>query len=109
MQVPGWTFEKNAAVTGIADNPATEKATRLAGSTLGVYGADKVKAIQDEYIKNHPHHIPMLFMLDVIHGHDTVFPCPLAQGATFEPEVSRKGAEVQAKEAAAEVMRMCIL
>ncbi|WP_026510336.1 beta-glucosidase BglX [Butyrivibrio sp. LC3010] len=102
VQVPGWTFEKNAAVTGIADNPATEKATRLAGSTLGVYGADKVKAIQDEYIKNHPHHIPMLFMLDVIHGHDTVFPCPLAQGATFEPDVSRKGAEVQAKEAAAD-------
>ena len=30
-----------------------------------------------------PHHIPMLFMMDVIHGMKTIFPAPLAQGATF--------------------------
>ncbi|WP_029321143.1 beta-glucosidase BglX [Butyrivibrio sp. AE3004] len=102
VQIPGWSFEKDAAVTGIAENEATDKAKRLAGSILGVNGADKVKAIQEEYVKNHPHHIPMLFMLDVIHGHDTVFPCPLAQGATFDPEISRKGAAIQAKEAAAD-------
>ena len=48
-----------------------------------------------------PHHIPMLFMLDVINGFQTIFPIPLAQGCSFEPEIARKGAQIAAKEAAA--------
>jgi len=102
VQLPGWAYEEGAAVTGLADDAKNENMKRLAGSTLGIYGADKVKKIQDEYMKNHPHHIPLLFMLDVIHGHKTVFPCPLGQGATFDTEVARKGASIQAKEAAAD-------
>ncbi|WP_408071279.1 beta-glucosidase BglX [Butyrivibrio sp. JL13D10] len=102
VQLPGAVYESGAAVTGLSDLSLFEKYKKLAGSLLGVRGADKVKAIQDEYMAAHPHHIPLLFMLDVIHGHDTVFPCPLGQGATFEPEVSRKGAAIQAKEAAAD-------
>ncbi|MDD6615719.1 MAG: beta-glucosidase BglX, partial [Lachnospiraceae bacterium] len=47
-----------------------------------------------------PHHIPMLFMLDVIHGMKTVFPMPLAQGAAFDPEMSEKCAAAAALEAA---------
>ena len=46
------------------------------------------------------HHIPMLFMLDIINGFKTIFPIPLGQGATFEPELSEKCAAVAAKEAA---------
>ncbi len=102
VQLPGWEYDKDATVTGIAEVRVTEKARQLAGSTLGLYGADKIIEIQKKYIENHPHHIPLLFMLDVIHGHKTVFPCPLGQGATFEPEVAKKGAEIQAKEAAAD-------
>jgi beta-glucosidase len=102
VQLPGSAFESDFAVTGIADEASFDKLKKMAGSVLGIRGAEKVKAIQDEYMAGQPHHIPLLFMLDVIHGHDTVFPCPLGQGATFEPEVSRKGAEIQAKEAAAD-------
>ena len=102
VQLPGWEFQKEAAVTGLAESSQNENLKKLAGSTLGVWGADKVKEIQDNYIKNHPHKIPLLFMLDVIHGHRTVFPCPLGQGATFDPEVAKTGAQVQAMEAAAE-------
>lgn len=102
VQVPGTTFEEAAAMTGLTDQGNLDKARRLAGSTLGVWGADKVIQIQKKYMENHPHHIPLLFMLDVIHGHKTIFPCPLGQGATFDPELSMKGAQVQAKEAAAE-------
>ena len=102
VQLPGQTFEETAAVTGLADMEKAKKMKSLAGSVLGLHGADKIKAIQKEYMENHPHHIPLMFMLDVIHGHDTVFPCPLAQGATFDPEVARVGAQVQAKEAAAD-------
>lgn len=102
VQLPGSVYTSEFAVTGVADEASFDKLKKLAGSTLGVRGADKVKKIQDEYMAEHPHHIPLLFMLDVIHGHDTVFPCPLAQGATFDPEVSRKGAEIQAREASAD-------
>ncbi|WP_029232283.1 beta-glucosidase BglX [Butyrivibrio sp. VCB2006] len=102
VQLPGQTFEESAALTGLADMDKAGKMKTLAGSVLGLHGADKIKEIQKTYMDNHPHNIPLLFMLDVIHGHDTVFPCPLAQGATFDPEVAEKGAAVQAKEASAD-------
>ncbi len=102
VQIPGSEFEADAAVTGLSDGASTDRAKSLVGSTLGVWGAEKAIALQKKYIENHPHHIPLLLMLDVIHGHKTVFPCPLGLGATFDPEVARAGAEVQAKEASAE-------
>ncbi len=102
VQVPGSMFEEDAALTGLSDKETLDKFKALAGSTLSIYGVEKLRKIQEEYIANHPHHIPLLFMLDVIHGHKTVMPCPLAQGATFDPEVARNGAKVQAKEAAAD-------
>ena len=52
----------------------------MAGSILGAAGADTMKKLQDDYMAKQPHHIPMLFMMDVIHGMKTIFPAPLAQG-----------------------------
>lgn len=101
VQLPGQAFDASAAVTGMTKT-VPERIKRLAGSTLGIHGADKIRQIQKAYIEQHPHHIPLLFMLDVIHGHDTVFPCPLAQGATFEPELTETCAGVQAQEASAD-------
>ena len=72
-----------------------------AGSVLGSAGAKKLKRIQKEYIARHPHKIPLLFMADVINGFRTVFPIPLAQGCTFDPELVRQAASVAAKEASA--------
>lgn len=102
VQIPGYEFEQDAAVTGLTDKKTSDKVKKLAGSTLGVWGAKKAIELQKKYMENHPHHIPLLLMLDVIHGHKTVFPCPLGQGATFDPEVARAGAAIQAKEAASE-------
>ena len=53
--------------------------------------------IQDAYINRHPHHIPLLFMMDVIHGYRTIFPAPIAQGASFDPEISKRAASVAAR------------
>ena len=75
--------------------------TKLCGTILGTSGAAKLKKLQDEAIKAQPHHIPMLFMLDVINGFQTIFPIPLAQGCSFEPELAKQGAQIAAKEAAA--------
>jgi beta-glucosidase len=102
VQLPGVAYESGAAVTGLLYDAAKSRALRLAGSTLGVWGAEKLNRLQKEYMENHPHHIPMLMMLDVIHGHKTVFPCPLGQGASFDPELAERAAAVQAREAAAD-------
>ena len=52
VQLPGQTFEESAAVTGLADMEKAKKMKSLAGSVLGLHGADKIKAIQKEYMEN---------------------------------------------------------
>ncbi len=102
VQIPGSEYEADAEITGIERGQVKDNVKRLAGSTLGIWGSKRLKKIQERYIKEHPHHIPLMFMLDVIHGHKTVLPCPLGQGASFDPEAVKKGAAMQAKEAAAD-------
>ncbi len=43
--------------------------------------------------------IPMIFGRDVIHGHRTVYPVPLAMAAAFEPDLVRRAYRATAKEA----------
>ncbi|MBO4899079.1 MAG: glycoside hydrolase family 3 C-terminal domain-containing protein, partial [Lachnospiraceae bacterium] len=102
VQIPGSEYEAGAEITGIERGGISENVKNLAGSTLGIWGGKSLKKIQEQYIKEHPHHIPLMFMLDVIHGHKTVLPCPLGQGASFDPDAVKKGAAQQAKEAAAD-------
>ncbi len=45
--------------------------------------------------------IPLLFGGDVIHGYRTVFPIPLGEAASFEPELAERTARVTALEATA--------
>ena len=85
-----------AAAFHLTDN----KAYRL-GSILGSDGAARLTKLQDEFIKEQPHHIPAMFMADVIHGYKTAFPVPIALGASFDPELVRETAETAAKEASA--------
>lgn len=45
--------------------------------------------------------IPLLFGYDVIHGHKTIFPIPLAESCSWNLELIEKSAKLSAKEAAA--------
>ena len=104
VQLMGNFYETDveSVLTGPGKNLGlTEENIHLAGSILGTYGAKNLKKIQDDYMARHPHHIPLLFMMDVIHGMKTIFPMPLAQAASFEPEMTEKCASAAAKEAAA--------
>ena len=103
VQLMGNFYETDveSVLTGPGKNLGlTEENIHLAGSILGTYGAKNLKKIQDDYMARHPHHIPLLFMMDVIHGMKTIFPMPLAQAASFEPEMTEKCASAAAKEAA---------
>jgi beta-glucosidase len=102
IQIIGQIYEKGAMVTGPASQYGiNEENIRLAGSVLGSLGAKKLIKIQDDYMEQHPHHIPMIFMADIINGYRTIFPIPLAQGCTFNPDLVKEGAAVAAKESAA--------
>jgi beta-glucosidase len=46
--------------------------------------------------------IPQLFGRDVIHGYRTVFPIPLAQAATWNPDLAEQAAAIAAREATAD-------
>lgn len=103
LQLMGAFYQED--MEGVLTGPARDMGVGRediwqAGSILGTYGAAKLKKLQKEYMEKQPHHIPMLFMMDVIHGMKTIFPMPLAQGATFEPELSEKCASAAAREAA---------
>lgn len=71
------------------------------GSVLGELGATHHKELQDGFTAKQPHHIPAIFMADIIHGCRTIFPVPIAQGASFDPTLSYEIARASAKEAAA--------
>ena len=101
LQVTGYYFEEEGVITGPQNQAGfTQQEVDYAGSVLGIAGADKLIGIQKKYMENQPHHIPLLFMADIINGFRTIFPIPLAQGCSFDPEVAKIGARVAAKESA---------
>ncbi|HBF14780.1 MAG TPA: hypothetical protein DDW30_03690, partial [Clostridiales bacterium] len=51
-------------------------------------------------VEEGPHGIPLLFGRDVIHGHRTVYPIPLAMAAAFDPELVKHCYREIAEEAA---------
>jgi beta-glucosidase len=74
---------------------------RLSGSVLNVTGAKKAHDIQENYLKNSRHKIPLLFMADVVYGYKTIYPIPLGIGASWNPELIREGYEMTSAEAKA--------
>jgi len=74
----------------------------LVGGLFGIYGPEKVRKAQDLAVKNSRLHIPLIFGLDVIHGHKTIFPIPLGLSATWNPELIEKSARIAATEASAD-------
>ncbi|MFA5329738.1 MAG: beta-glucosidase BglX [Prolixibacteraceae bacterium] len=73
----------------------------LVGSMLNVTGADATRKAQKLAVENSRLKIPMIFGYDVIHGYQTMFPIPLAEAASWEPELARKSARIAAVETSA--------
>ncbi len=71
------------------------------GSFLGIIGAFETGRIQRIAVKESRLGIPLLFGLDVIHGFRTVFPIPLAEASTWNPDLIERAARVAANEASA--------
>ncbi|WP_294196962.1 glycoside hydrolase family 3 N-terminal domain-containing protein [uncultured Sphingomonas sp.] len=74
------------------------------GELTGVFngnGAAMARRMQTEAVRRSRLKIPLLFAADVIHGLRTVFPVPLAEAASFDPDLVRRTARAAAIEASA--------
>jgi beta-glucosidase len=69
------------------------------GSLFNVTGAKETNHYQHIAVEQSRLHIPLLFGLDVIHGHRTTFPVPLAMAASFDPDVVQQASRMAAVEA----------
>jgi beta-glucosidase len=72
------------------------------GSFLNVVGAEATNHYQHIAMEKTRLRIPILFGLDVIHGHRTTFPAPLALAASWDPAAVEKVARISAEEARAD-------
>lgn len=75
------------------------------GSILNYVDADLVNKVQKVAVEESRLGIPLLVARDVIHGYKTIFPIPLGQAATFNPELVEEGARVAAVEASSDGIR----
>lgn len=102
VQLDSSFFDNDGVCTGPVEKFAmTADQPYRVGSLLGVKGAAKIIDLQDRMMARQPHHIPALFMMDVIHGYQTIFPVPLAIGSSFNPVLAEQVASVAAREASA--------
>ncbi|HEV2883737.1 MAG TPA: beta-glucosidase BglX [Pyrinomonadaceae bacterium] len=73
----------------------------LLGSTLNVRGATRTNQLQRVATEESRLKIPLLFGFDVIHGYRTIFPIPLGEAATWDPQSVELSAAIAAAEARA--------
>lgn len=71
----------------------------LCDDTGAMLPATELERIQKSCIENSPHHIPTIFMQDIIHGYVTVYPIPLAMAASFNTDAMEECCAMAAKEA----------
>ncbi len=75
--------------------------TGQVGSVLNVSGVENVRNMQKVVVEESRLGIPLIFGLDVIHGHKTLSPIPLAESASWDLELIEASARMAAKEATA--------
>lgn len=71
------------------------------GSTLNGRGAVPTNAAQRVALEESSLRIPLLFGFDVIHGYRTVFPVPLGEASSWDPDAAERSAAIAAQEARA--------
>jgi beta-glucosidase len=99
LLIPG-----GAAVTGSVVSSDVEAKIRKGnvGGLFGIIGADRIRKAQELAVTQSRLKIPLLFGSDVIHGHKTTFPIPLAISCSWDSALIEKSARIAAREATAD-------
>jgi beta-glucosidase len=92
------------AVTGsVVSKDVDEKIRKGAvGGLFGITGPDKMHQAQEIAVNNSRLHIPLIFGLDVIHGHKTIFPIPLGLSCSWDIPMIERSARIAGSEASAD-------
>jgi beta-glucosidase len=92
------------AVTGSVVSTDVDNKIRngQVGGLFGITGPDKIRQAQDIAVKNTRLKIPLIFGLDVIHGHRTIFPIPLGISCSWDTAMIGRSAAIAASEATAD-------
>jgi len=91
--------------TGLSTEMISQIKSGKVGSILNELDIKTTNELQRLAIKESHLGIPIIFARDVIHGFKTIFPIPLGQAATWNPELVEKSARVAALEATATGIR----
>lgn len=96
------------AVTGpvIAGDSTQSIIDGTLGNLLNMVGAGPVHEMQRLAVEKSRLGIPLLIGLDIIHGHRTLFPIPLAEAGLFDDALWERTAREAAREGAAEGLAM---
>jgi beta-glucosidase len=90
--------------TGAVINANAENKIRdgLAGGIFGIYTPEKILPYQKIAAEESRLKIPLLCGLDVIHGHKTIFPLPLALSCSWDMALIEKTAQIASVESTAD-------
>lgn len=98
LQLNQYTVGRNDNINNIGE--LAEKIPAEIGSLICFLESPEDRnKIQHYIVENSRLGIPCLFGFDVIHGFRTICPIPLAQAASWDPELALRGAQVAAREA----------
>lgn len=92
------------AITGptMRKNYLSDIRTGRCGALLNAYTPSFVRSIQQVAVQQTRLHIPLMFGFDVIHGHKTIFPVPLAMACSWDTAAIQQAARIAADEASAD-------
>ena len=90
-------------VTGPTLNPTSTEELRegRVGGLFNAHGVSYVRGLQDIAVNETRLGIPLIFGYDVIHGHQTIYPIPLGEAASWDLDLIKESARLSAIEAAA--------
>lgn len=97
-------YTSDMDVTGPTVNDAYKEGIKngSVGVIFNAFTPAFTRSLQDLAIKNSPNKIPLLFGYDVIHGHRTIFPIPLAESSSWDLPLMEKSARLMTQEATAD-------
>lgn len=76
------------------------------GGILNTWGHDEIRAAQQVALSETRLGIPLYFSVDVLHGHRTIYPIPLAEACAFDRDLWRRTAAESADEATRDGIHM---
>ncbi|HTA73292.1 MAG TPA: glycoside hydrolase family 3 N-terminal domain-containing protein, partial [Gemmatimonadaceae bacterium] len=92
----------DGTLTGPASRAGSDSAVRVGriGLFYGVRSLAATRHLQRIAVNETRLHIPLLFADDAIHGYRTIFPVPLAEAASWDPDAAETSARITATEVA---------